>query len=90
MMTQGRVLKALHAGAHIRAEYNSAGHKMYRLSTTGKTITPTLMSELIAGKLVRANGDGLPGMDDPQRPIPCGKPLRAGVRALITLSFYPR
>ena len=65
-LTQGRVLKALHQGAMIRVEHTVNGHKQYRLNTTGQTIAPSLIHDLILAKLIRPNEDGLPGIGEAQ------------------------
>lgn len=66
---QGKILRAMAAGAVIRVEYinhppSSAG-RTYRLSTTNQQLQEKTVKALLADRLIRPNADGLFGEEGP-------------------------
>lgn len=63
LLTQGKVLTALHRGAVIMADHigGSEPKTVYRLSSNQRIVSKPLMQMLLANNLIKANNDGLFG-----------------------------
>lgn len=69
-LTHGRILTAMHKGAHIMVEMvhepRSSSRKSYRLSSNNHPVKAEYVADLIANGLIKANEDGLPGIGESQ------------------------
>lgn len=68
LLTQGKVLTALHRGALIMVE-NLSGtdpKTVYRLTSNQKNVHKGLFDKLLAENLIKPNNDGLPGIGGSQ------------------------
>lgn len=69
-LTQGKILKALHAGAQIMRDHishpPSDERVTYRLTSNQKLVNPALVQQLIADGLIQANDDCLAGIGESQ------------------------
>lgn len=61
LMTQGKVLTALHRGAFIMAEHlgGADAKTVYRLSTNQRIVSKPMIDMLLENNLIKSNKDGL-------------------------------